>query len=144
MSWISSIAKNLQNALKADAQPTQQEATQSALDKAAANKELLNTNVNTDTSVSYDKGDWLGNSYLTNADGESFLFVPKDSVNKGVVIDAWWKPGKQAQMYNQAFLNPDNFKGASQYTYNGTEGLDRKSTRLNSSHIPLSRMPSSA
>ena len=24
------------------------------------------------------------------------------------------------------------------------EGLDRKSTRLNSSHIPLSRMPSSA
>ena len=26
----------------------------------------------------------------------------------------------------------------------GTAGLDRKSTRLNSSHIPLSRMPSSA
>ena len=24
------------------------------------------------------------------------------------------------------------------------EGIDRKSTRLNSSHIPLSRMPSSA
>ena len=26
----------------------------------------------------------------------------------------------------------------------GSQGLDRKSTRLNSSHIPLSRMPSSA
>ena len=26
----------------------------------------------------------------------------------------------------------------------GEGGLDRKSTRLNSSHIPLSRMPSSA
>ena len=26
----------------------------------------------------------------------------------------------------------------------GRKGLDRKSTRLNSSHIPLSRMPSSA
>ena len=26
----------------------------------------------------------------------------------------------------------------------GDDGIDRKSTRLNSSHIPLSRMPSSA
>ena len=26
----------------------------------------------------------------------------------------------------------------------GVKGIDRKSTRLNSSHIPLSRMPSSA
>ena len=29
-------------------------------------------------------------------------------------------------------------------TYNVKASLDRKSTRLNSSHIPLSRMPSSA
>ena len=28
--------------------------------------------------------------------------------------------------------------------YHGSERIDRKSTRLNSSHIPLSRMPSSA
>ena len=30
------------------------------------------------------------------------------------------------------------------YLVSGLSGLDRKSTRLNSSHIPLSRMPSSA
>ena len=29
-------------------------------------------------------------------------------------------------------------------TSGASQGLDRKSTRLNSSHIPLSRMPSSA
>ena len=35
------------------------------------------------------------------------------------------------------------FSNTSTYGYNQT-GKDRKSTRLNSSHIPLSRMPSSA
>ena len=37
-----------------------------------------------------------------------------------------------------------NMKGANRYLNNPFSGGDRKSTRLNSSHIPLSRMPSSA
>ena len=37
-----------------------------------------------------------------------------------------------------------NFKSFTQVVILGSASLDRKSTRLNSSHIPLSRMPSSA
>ena len=45
---------------------------------------------------------------------------------------------------NNTFL--DSSTNAFSITRNGnpTQGSDRKSTRLNSSHIPLSRMPSSA
>ena len=36
------------------------------------------------------------------------------------------------------------FKALASLSYEGSKGLDRKSTRLNSSHIQKSRMPSSA
>ena len=54
---------------------------------------------------------------------------------------------------NAAKYTPDYFPQAKQLHYNfpdpasaagTTRQIDRKSTRLNSSHIPLSRMPSSA
>ena len=43
-------------------------------------------------------------------------------------------------------FTPSTYIGKSTITYTATSspGSDRKSTRLNSSHIPLSRMPSSA
>ena len=48
---------------------------------------------------------------------------------------------EQLHILNVAFLVPDMRR-----EYGGCAGniADRKSTRLNSSHIPLSRMPSSA
>ena len=49
-----------------------------------------------------------------------------------------------ANIYLQKRFKP-NLNSSSSYTFNfGTSLKDRKSTRLNSSHIPLSRMPSSA
>ena len=42
--------------------------------------------------------------------------------------------------YEDKRITLETFKAV----YNLSNSLDRKSTRLNSSHIPLSRMPSSA
>ena len=53
---------------------------------------------------------------------------------------------------NTAYMTPSGTSATTSWTYNGSTALtgltpatgDRKSTRLNFSHIPLSRMPSSA
>ena len=61
-----------------------------------------------------------------SATGANILVVPANSpykTVKDIIADAKANPGKVSF---------------------GTSGPDRKSTRLNSSHIPLSRMPSSA
>ena len=56
--------------------------------------------------------------------------------------------GKSTQVIDLAgaFVMPGFIEGHGHFTGIGEAklGLDRKSTRLNSSHIPLSRMPSSA
>ena len=46
-------------------------------------------------------------------------------------VNVWGKPVYHHSAFTQFFVMPD-------------KSIDRKSTRLNSSHIPLSRMPSSA
>ena len=73
-------------------------------------------------------------------DGLTVHFVMSDTVKrvpvtyKGILPDLF-KEGKGAVA--QGKLSPEG-------TFVASEVLDRKSTRLNSSHIPLSRMPSSA
>ena len=52
-----------------------------------------------------------------------------------------WTP---AELLAIAFAHPPNFPPGKEYEYNNTNYADRKSTRLNSSHTVLSRMPSSA
>ena len=69
-------------------------------------------------------------------------------------FDAWLRAAaKSAPNGDLAALNwqtPDGISVKPLYTAEDTKALphantlDRKSTRLNSSHIPLSRMPSSA
>ena len=53
-------------------------------------------------------------------------------------------PGQAAVAYQVSKLNPDFVLLTGDNVYNNGLARDRKSTRLNSSHIPLSRMPSSA
>ena len=70
-------------------------------------------------------GKGLGNLY--------FVFAP-DSFGVFTAID-----GKELWSFQYYFLDPSR----STESIDAAE-VDRKSTRLNSSHIPLSRMPSSA
>ena len=51
---------------------------------------------------------------------------------------------KESQKYDVREIGYDAYNAASLVAILHENGLDRKSTRLNSSHIPLSRMPSSA
>ena len=66
--------------------------------------------------------------------GESFVFhlSPRDSLQVAFLVQELVKKG-----WTRIAVFADK-------TGYGEGGLDRKSTRLNSSHIPLSRMPSSA
>ena len=66
----------------------------------------------------------------------AFLFF-----GDGIHPPEWWTKGSGAEMeLGAAFESLQPLK----QKINFVHGLDRKSTRLNSSHIPLSRMPSSA
>ena len=51
---------------------------------------------------------------------------------------------KLARMFRAAWLGSDAPDGIARMGFGDLMGLDRKSTRLNSSHIQKSRMPSSA
>ena len=50
----------------------------------------------------------------------------------------------QALVYDRIDATPEDFVGVVRAFFQEGGKGDRKSTRLNSSHIPLSRMPSSA
>ena len=65
----------------------------------------------------------IGIGARANAMGGAFTSLPKDASSM------YWNPAGIADIVNYQAI----------FTY-----TDRKSTRLNSSHIPLSRMPSSA
>ena len=59
---------------------------------------------------------------------------------------SWYKPDAPPSMGNveYAWTNLDQNSRQIEQSIAATNAEDRKSTRLNSSHIPLSRMPSSA
>ena len=52
--------------------------------------------------------------------------------------------GSKAAIFPGLYLIQSEAKNFSATTYTSNEFVDRKSTRLNSSHVALSRMPSSA
>ena len=54
------------------------------------------------------------------------------------------KPSETSEVWNEAFASILKNVPIYDYTLKNQKGLDRKSTRLNSSHITRSRMPSSA
>ena len=60
----------------------------------------------------------------------------------GVVILKMDKTGHWVYGADQTEIEDDSTWAINPFSF--IHGLDRKSTRLNSSHIPLSRMPSSA
>ena len=65
---------------------------------------------------------------------------PMSNLGEGsglLIREAWFESTMGSQFY-PSVAQPGSASGL------GPEGRDRKSTRLNSSHIPLSRMPSSA
>ena len=95
-------------------------------------------------------------SIFDNIDNDSIVgytnFLKNKSSGKTVSNYGGWQS-------DQMFLAPNTptelkklfeniseclFKIGKEYSYKKIPCLDRKSTRLNSSHIPLSRMPSSA
>ena len=76
---------------------------------------------------------------------KGYLTEGKKDAPAIVVIQEWW--GMNGQIKKVAdTLKEAGYRALVPDLYKGKVALDedRKSTRLNSSHIPLSRMPSSA
>ena len=63
------------------------------------------------------------------------LAVMGVSIGEGILV---------ANVAKAAARQPEMFSKLQTLMFTGVAFIDRKSTRLNSSHIPLSRMPSSA
>ena len=64
-----------------------------------------------------------------------------------LIFDQWWWffiPGLLLGLYAQMKLSSTYGRYSRVPTNSGLSGADRKSTRLNSSHGGISRMPSSA
>ena len=56
-----------------------------------------------------------------------------------MILNVYWRPARSAE---DTFSIPLNAAKNAKFKF--SHGADRKSTRLNSSHLPTSRMPSSA
>ena len=77
---------------------------------------------------------------LTSKQKDYAVFLPALSGFYATYVGKQRYPDENGNLYVESSRIPADFE-------QGVEGLnwlDRKSTRLNSSHIPLSRMPSSA
>ena len=61
----------------------------------------------------------------------------------GKKLSNWGRWGKDDERGTTNLITPERIAAGAKLAKTG-KVLDRKSTRLNSSHIPLSRMPSSA
>ena len=85
-----------------------------------------------------------GVSYLNKVGGweGALLGGVWDIINSAEMLSAYMEPMKD--MYSEYAYKAKPIKRFDSGTIQSLYGLDRKSTRLNSSHIPLSRMPSSA
>ena len=94
----------------------------------------------------------LGNPNLKPESSNSFQLGGQLSWRDRVTLDANLFYNRVTDLIQTDMANFTMFNGIAVYTYRnvarartqGAETSDRKSTRLNSSHIPLSRMPSSA
>ena len=66
-------------------------------------------------------------------------------MNIGAAAERSGMPPKTIRYYESVgLIQPAERRGNGYRDYSDKDVADRKSTRLNSSHIPLSRMPSSA
>ena len=97
-------------------------------DKDLIRQVLVNLLVN---SIKY--GKVHGITWIEISDQDDFITI--SVIDDGIGIDSHHLP----RLFER-FYRVDKSRSRDQ----GGTGLDRKSTRLNSSHIPLSRMPSSA
>ena len=94
---------------------------------------------------------------LERAQTLQWMFFEQYSHEPYIAVARFWKhflpklsplqemelPGRMQRGYDALGVMEQHL-ARNQYFVGGRYGLDRKSTRLNSSHIPLSRMPSSA
>ena len=98
-------------------------------EKSALSAQYLNQDVSTTSAQPTVTGNnWINNeTYLKGADGNDYVFVPRDFVQKGSVSDGWFKDANgefysaPTQYYNSKFLNQDTFKKADQLTLPGTD-----------------------
>ena len=75
---------------------------------------------------------------VVDANGDQWALAPETYISNGPLKMIEWVPGS-----HMTFAKNENYWNADKVTKNSLK-LDRKSTRLNSSHITRSRMPSSA
>ena len=88
---------------------------------------------------------WLynGEPFVDKGSHYGFVYIITNNITKRKYIGKkffWSTKRKQVNKKRKTYKVESDW----QEYWSSSEELDRKSTRLNSSHIPLSRMPSSA
>ena len=87
------------------------------------------------------KGLVISPGFIDSHSHADFVLPLKDHME---ILGSYLKQGITTLVVGNCGLSPAPVNSSTLELLKNYTGLDRKSTRLNSSHIPLSRMPSSA